>query len=705
MFPTDKETFSQVSSSTSVKIDWHAARHNALSRIIEAIEDKIGIDNDTTPTTHEYKINNLSISKLDIDDFNTYFDNRLNNKTTDELTEWTTNRYYSTLLFNSDFDTKTTDDLRQWNNNRYYSTSLFNVDFGSKTTSDLREGSNLYYTDIRVNNNSHVSAWYNHSLINNSNPHNTKLSQLWDINISNLSNNDFLKWNGSAWINSQLPSGLVNYWTRTGTTLSPATSGDSISTSGNLYLTSLTSGSIPFIGSGGLLSQDNANFFWDNTNKRLGIGTSSPSSKLDIVGTGGSPSGTPSFPVRITSGSGTNSGFIFERTDASQFVSLFTGSSGAMLGFSSGLNRLAIGTYTYANRYSTGYPTTEVMSLLPNGNVGIGTTSPTDILSVKNPYTTLGVLYPIVSSQLAGSSTILAGMYGVPEGTKAGATGIAFQTFKENSGIGERVRINNAGNVGIGTTSPSYKLDVNGDINIATGSHYKINGTNLTYSDVGAVPTSRTVTINGTTYDLSADRSWTISAGFTDPMTTRGDIIYRNASNVTDRLPIGTSGKVLMSDGTDIGWSSSALGTAAYAATTAFEASGAVSTHAALQTGVHGISITAGKTLTVQKSITLTSADDTSVITLPTGTKTLLATDGSAANLTNFPTLNQDTTGKSAKTDALNSATTVINVSSATAPSAGQVLTATDSTHATWQTPSAGGITLQQAIFASQVFN
>lgn len=65
----------------------------------------------------------------------------------------------------------------------------------------------------------------------------------------------------------------------------------------------------------------------------------------------------------------------------------------------------------------------------------------------------------------------------------------------------------------------------------------------------------------------------------------------------------------------------------------------------------------------------------------------------SSGTLTNctFPPLNQDTTGKSAKTDALNSATTVVNVSSATAPSAGQVLTATDSTHATWQTPSGGG--------------
>ena len=43
-------------------------------------------------------------------------------------------------------------------------------------------------------------------------------------------------------------------------------------------------------------------------------------------------------------------------------------------------------------------------------------------------------------------------------------------------------------------------------------------------------------------------------------------------------------------------------------------------------------------------------------------------------------------------TNALASATTTVNVSSATAPTAGQVLTATGSTAATWQTPSSSGI-------------
>ena len=57
------------------------------------------------------------------------------------------------------------------------------------------------------------------------------------------------------------------------------------------------------------------------------------------------------------------------------------------------------------------------------------------------------------------------------------------------------------------------------------------------------------------------------------------------------------------------------------------------------------------------------------------------------------PTWNQDTTGTAAKANALNSATTVVNVSSSTAPTLGQVLTATSGTAATWQTPAPGGVT------------
>jgi hypothetical protein len=70
-----------------------------------------------------------------------------------------------------------------------------------------------------------------------------------------------------------------------------------------------------------------------------------------------------------------------------------------------------------------------------------------------------------------------------------------------------------------------------------------------------------------------------------------------------------------------------------------------------------------------------------------------------------IPTWNQDTTGTAAKTNALNSATTVVNVSSSSAPTNGQVLTATSGTAATWQTPAAGGVTSVAQTFTGGIIS
>ena len=47
-------------------------------------------------------------------------------------------------------------------------------------------------------------------------------------------------------------------------------------------LPSLTSGSVLF-SNGTTIAQDNSKFFWNNTNKRLGIGTSSPSTSFHVL--------------------------------------------------------------------------------------------------------------------------------------------------------------------------------------------------------------------------------------------------------------------------------------------------------------------------------------------------------------------------------------------------------------------------------------
>lgn len=55
----------------------------------------------------------------------------------------------------------------------------------------------------------------------------------------------------------------------------------------------------------------------------------------------------------------------------------------------------------------------------------------------------------------------------------------------------------------------------------------------LSPSDIGAVPTSRTLTINGTAFDLSANRSWTVSGGISS---------LNALTDATQTLAVGTSG-------------------------------------------------------------------------------------------------------------------------------------------------------------------
>ena len=75
----------------------------------------------------------------------------------------------------------------------------------------------------------------------------------------------------------------LNVPTASATNRGALSSSDWSTFNGKFTLPSLTSGSVLF-SNGTTIAQDNTNFFWDNTNKRLGIGTASPAYALDVLG-------------------------------------------------------------------------------------------------------------------------------------------------------------------------------------------------------------------------------------------------------------------------------------------------------------------------------------------------------------------------------------------------------------------------------------
>ena len=126
-------------------------------------------------------------------------------------------------------------------------------------------------------------------------------------------------------------------------------------------------------------------------------------------------------------------------------------------------------------------------SFINGGNVGIGTTSPSDLLHVKGSTTLVGD-YQIIAEGVAGGygagvsfqSQLTGGSLSemaritadgeAPWNTTASTQLAGLRFYTSNSGtVAERMRITASGNVGIGTTSPSEKLDVVGTIRVHDG--------------------------------------------------------------------------------------------------------------------------------------------------------------------------------------------------------------------------------------------
>ena len=116
------------------------------------------------------------------------------------------------------------------------------------------------------------------------------------------------------------------------------------------------------------------------------------------------------------------------------------------------------------------------MRLLPGGNVGIGTTAPGQKLDVTGSIRavaegmTLGnTSGGIIAQRTSDDSELYFGYRSVPDAFVIGASYSTNGVYKPlilATSDTARMTILTNGNVGIGTTTPSQTLDVNGNVNI-----------------------------------------------------------------------------------------------------------------------------------------------------------------------------------------------------------------------------------------------
>jgi hypothetical protein len=207
----------------------------------------------------------------------------------------------------------------------------------------------------------------------------------------------------------------------------------------------------------GFIKYTNALRVFEGSNERLslvgsnvGIGVNDPQQKLDVDGN-----------IRLING-------------ANRFIRLGSVSN---YGYDVGSDGDNFFIKDIENR-------TRLYITYPNGNVGIGTTSPDNQLTISQ------VLQ--FNDALDGDTTGKFAAYSYDNkfeinprtttGASAGVVGLAMNT---------------SGNIGLGTLSPSQKLDVNGNINLGgTSNIIKDNGSNRTTANFVLSGTELTITVS-----------------------------------------------------------------------------------------------------------------------------------------------------------------------------------------------------------------
>jgi hypothetical protein len=213
----------------------------------------------------------------------------------------------------------------------------------------------------------------------------------------------------------------------------------------------------------------------------VGIGTTNPSTKLSLEGA--------ADLLRLTHDNAYISFYNTANTTRTGYIQYNTGADVAIMGEN-------------ATSLSLGVGSTTRLFINSSGNVGIGTTTPTTKLQVNGGVHVTGTDTPAsgagIELRYVGSVSYI-GSYDRSSSVYRNLFFYSNDTIFENGSI-ERMRITSAGLVGIGTTNPTYRLEVRNNAAATAALFY-------------STTTSTQVTIGGTDNSSLSNIVWYNDSG------------------------------------------------------------------------------------------------------------------------------------------------------------------------------------------------
>lgn len=253
-----------------------------------------------------------------------------------------------------------------------------------------------------------------------------------------------------------------------------------------------TSGSIIFVDTSGVFTEDNPNLFWDNINNRLGIGLNAPNSKLEISANTVTPPTAPTATVlRLIGADGANARYTVDcfGSGSPQMVFRHARGTAAPGGQTALLLNDTLGSFIVQGYGATAYVTTN------RGNIAF---------SCNENWT-----------------------------DTAQGSRITFATTPNGSAINGVVRllISDDGNIAIGNFTPTAGIHIRAGVAAANGAPLKfISGVSLTSPEAGALEFTTddlffTITTGAARKGLILDDGARLTSGLMPIASTNGRLI------------------------------------------------------------------------------------------------------------------------------------------------------------------------------------